>query len=140
MDLFDSIPDPPHQGPPEAEIAAGVLDYLATEYGDVLGWLRRALVKVYRFNLEAYGPESAPVTADDARRLLPRCPYPVPECKNFLGSLFKDGNWRAVGFMDHKSQTPGSHGNRLMRWVYTGDLRDGGPYGRDPKDTAPKKA
>jgi len=137
MTLFD---DPPDEKSPlsETEKAARVLDYLGDEYGDVLGWLRRRLVLIYRFRREVYGAENAWVTADDARAILPRCPFERPSCNNFLGSLFKGGNWRAVGVMDHRSETPGSHGNRLMRWVYTGELSDGGPYGRDPKDTVPK--
>lgn len=139
MTLF---PDPPADPAPpplsEADVAAGVLEYLDGEYPDVLAWLRRRLVGIYRFRVAADGRDNAYVTADDGRRILPRCPYPVPECKNFCGAIFKAKGWRAVGF--HKSETPGSHGNRLMRWVFDGDLSEAGPLGRGPEGTAPKAA
>lgn len=131
--------DPPAEPAPltEPEKAAATLAYLEAEHHDVLTWLRVQLVKTYRFRL-ADNPLGAYVTADDARQHLPRCPYTVPTCKNFLGALFKGAGWKAVGFLDHRSETPGSHGNRLMRWVYTGPLSDGGPSGRDPRDTIPR--
>jgi hypothetical protein len=139
MTLFD---DPPAEPPPpasEEQVKADVLAYLEAEYAPLLDWLRRGLVRIYRFRLADVGVDAAEVSADDARALLPRYPGEKPACNNVLGSLFRAPGWHWTG-RRIKSRTPGSHSNELKTWKYTGPLADGGPYGRGPEDTAPKRA
>ena len=137
MTLFD---DPPAEAAPpksEAEIAADVLAHLEREYAPLLDWLRRGLIRIYRLRLADVGRDAAEVSADDARRLLPRYPGEKPSCNNVLGQLFRADGWQWTG-RRVKSVTQGSHGNELKTWRYVLDLADGGPYGREPKDTEPK--
>lgn len=141
MTLFDDPPAVP-VGPelptvPEDMVKAGVLEYLADVHAPVLDWLRRGLIKLYRFRVEDVGRDAAYVTADDARKLLPRYRGEVSACKNFMGALFQAKGWQFTGHRVN-SQTPGSHSNELKAWRYVGSLLDGGPYGREPKDTTPE--
>lgn len=115
MTLFDDIADPPS----EEQIRDEILADLGERRREVLDWLRRRLVVIYRFRVEDIGEANAWVTADDARKIIDADHRFDAVNKNFLGALFKVKGWRAVGF--HKSETEGSHANRLMRWIYEGD-------------------
>lgn len=53
------------------------------------------------------------VSADDVRRVLKQR-HPDISPGNWLGSLFRGSEWAPAGFV--KSETPGSHGNRLVLW------------------------
>lgn len=116
MTLFDDIVESPPSS--EEQIRDEILADLGERRKEVLDWLRRRLVIIYRFRCEDVGKESAFVTADDARKIIDADERFKGVNKNFLGALFKASGWRAVGF--HKSETPGSHANRLMRWIWEG--------------------
>lgn len=69
---------------------------------EILEELRSALLELAKFRN---------VTADDARKLLARWGVPAG---NWMGSLFKNGQWVMVG--TRPSATPGRHGNRIGIW------------------------
>ena len=63
---------------------------------------------------EIYLTAGFPISADDVRaRMLARFPDTV--FGNWMGSVFRDSEWRAVGFVN--SKTAGSHANLLRTWA-----------------------
>lgn len=117
MALFDDIAYPP--APSEEQIRDEILADLGERRREVLDWLRRRLVVIYKLRCFDVGIANAWVTADDARRIIDADERFSGVNRNFLGALFKVPGWRSVGF--HKSETAGSHANRLMRWVWEGE-------------------
>lgn len=117
MTLFDEIEPPPAQT--EEAIRDSVLADLESRNAEILAWLRRRMVVIYRIRCEDVGQSEAFVTADDARAILDADRRFNGLCRNFLGALFRgQTGWVACGW--HKSETPGSHANRLMRWKWVG--------------------
>ena len=60
------------------------------------------------------GADGSEVWADRVREVMAER-WPDIEPGNWLGALFRGGEWRVVGFV--RSKTAGSHGNRLLRYV-----------------------
>lgn len=94
----------------------------AVTHAEILNWLRPKLVELYSFY--ALGDLDAYVTADDARRLIEDALdtgelKQRPECMNFMGSVFKGGEWEFTG-KRVRSRTAGSHGNELRCWKWIG--------------------
>lgn len=120
--LFDHVPFPetPPAPPTEADKRDAVLADLADRKSDLLDWLRKKLVIVYRFRCEDVGRVHAFVTADDARRILDADERFDGMGRCFLGALFKAPGWKPTGHF-HKSETKGSHANRLLCWRYDGE-------------------
>jgi len=91
-------------------------------------WRKRWLVKIrremrvlYLTRERQYGP-GAFVTGDDARKYFEQLPnVPMDMSRNFLGAVFKNGDWKTDG-RTIKSKTVGGHANRLFKWRYVGDL------------------
>lgn len=54
------------------------------------------------------------VCADDVRAVLAERHPDIDGCLNWMGGLFRGKEWHAVGFV--RSSTPGSHGNRIVKW------------------------
>lgn len=82
--------------------------------------LRKYAKRLYLDRVERHGERKAYVCADDVRRYLERELEP-PEglSRNFLGACFGTVDWETDG-STVQSNTPGSHGNRILRWSYTG--------------------
>ena len=120
--LYDHMPfpDTPPAPPTEEEKRDAVLADLGDRKAELLDWLRKKLVIIYRFRCEDVGRINAYVTADDARRLLDADARFDGMNRNFLGALFKASGWKPTGGF-HKSETPGSHANRLIKWRYDGE-------------------
>jgi len=63
---------------------------------------------------ELYLAAGLPISADDVRvRMLARFPDTI--FGNWMGSVFRGSEWRAVGFVN--SKTTGSHANLLRTWA-----------------------
>jgi hypothetical protein len=93
------------------------LDLHESQHAERLTVARKAMEALYRrrFSTYWYADCGAYVTADDARRWLRDHPeYDTPN-RNWMGAIFTRKDWKAVG--DHISTTPGSHSNRLRKWV-----------------------
>ena len=59
------------------------------------------------------------VCADDVRAVLAERHPDIDGCLNWMGALFRERDswgpiWEPAGFL--KSATPGSHGNRIVKW------------------------
>ena len=75
----------------------------------------RNLVLAREIAREVYLSERRPICADEVRAELERRPGLILcENYNWMGGMFKDGNWRQVGWTT--SAQPGSHGNPLRTW------------------------
>lgn len=89
----------------------------------IVDWLRARMVELYRVRFAA-SPQTAFVTADDARRRVEIAfeigAFERPGSMNFMGGIFRKSGWRKTG-QTIQSSTPGSHGNELDCWVYVGD-------------------
>lgn len=100
----------------EYEQGQTVLNLMADDEG--LGILRRELATLYRRRKAAsgHGPDwsNAWVSADDGRRIMSRLGIEF-KTNNRLGALFRSPEWEWAGFFV-KSETKGSHGNRLIAW------------------------
>ena len=109
--------------PPERERAVSVLDRMADERRAWLERMRSEMAGLFLLRVEAWGNNSAFVTADDARLLMegrPDLALPAGASTNLVGALFKGGHWSRSYHRDHISNTPNSHGNDLYRWRYVG--------------------
>ena len=110
-----------HHPPPEVERPGvnpellrrdRILSILAATRKMLLERLRAEMKALYLSN----GGE--PVTADDARKLLdswPDIPPPEELNRNFMGALFRNGDWLPVD-VNHQSRTKGSNARRIVRW------------------------
>ena len=59
------------------------------------------------------------ISADDVRAAMTkRYPHLMVGNLNWMGSVFRGSEWRAVGFVH--SKTKGSHANRLCLWTLRG--------------------
>lgn len=89
----------------EEELRQAYLKALRKEMHDL--WMRRA---------RDPDVDDPTVCADDAREVFESWDPPSPDRlnRNFLGQLFRDGNWRKVGHT--RSRTDGSHGNLIAEW------------------------
>lgn len=87
------------------ELRSAYLKALRSEMHDL--WQRRARDPAV---------EEPTVCADDARRIFESWDPPSSDRldRNFLGQLFRTGNWRKVGYT--RSRTDGSHGNLIAEW------------------------
>jgi hypothetical protein len=84
-------------------------------YWDVLAACRKEMERIAKGS----GRE---VSADDARFFLDQHPeYDTGERLDWLGSLFRDGNWQATGWI--QSKHPANHARMMRSWTYTGETR-----------------
>lgn len=88
------------------ELRSAYLDALDTEM--IRLWRKRRMAG-----------ERAYVTADDARETFESWNPPPPDLLNrsFLAGLWQRAHWQTDG-STIISRTEGSHGNRLLRWIY----------------------
>lgn len=126
MSLFPD-PDPPEPAPPPAPEATAPLEPLTDP--DILAWLRRGLVKIFRFRIEYVGRSNANVTPQDARRLLHHRRKKW-DADSAITQMLAPPEWRFVGFQV---------GTEVGAFAYTGNLLDGGEYAKEPP-VVPKRS
>lgn len=80
---------------------------------DSLEAIRAEYLERVRAQMRRWAETGAVVTPDDARAYFESLNPPGPEhlSRNFLGCVFRGAEWEFAG--TYKSQTPGSHANRL---------------------------
>lgn len=77
---------------------------------------RKYARRLYLDRKKRHGAEEAYVCADDVRRYLEdELEPPEHLSRNFLGQVFRTEAWETDG-RTVQSNTPGSHGNRVLRW------------------------
>lgn len=90
------------------ELKEEALDKHDAAYYDLLAACRKELERIHRGS-------GRPVHADDARHYLEQRPE-LNESgrKDWMGALFRDGKWEAVGW--HQSSHPENHARMMRTW------------------------
>lgn len=88
---------------------------------DNLAELRADYLERVRAEMRRWAEDGEPITPDDARAYFESLNPPPPEklSRNFLACVFREPGWRVVG--TYKSETPGSHANRLNVYKWNGE-------------------